>query len=123
MKQFLTNAYKTESVSQLMDIRRTELNDQHWNRAKSQRRAKNEGVSLSDEHWAVLIYLRQQYLDAGLPRHARYLATTLLKDFAGKGGTKYLRHLFPGGPITQGSRFANLPAPSDSADASHGSCY
>lgn len=123
MTQFSTNAFATESVSHLQDSRRTELENQHWSRRKSQSRANRENILLSDEHWKVLIYLRQQYLDAGLPRHARYLASALVKDFAARGGTKYLHHLFPGGPITQGSRLANIPAPSDSTDPSHGSCY
>ena len=123
MYQLIMNAYATESASQLAVIRRAELKNQHWSRSKSQRRASSEGIKLSDEHWKVITFLRQQYLDVGLPRHARYLADTLQKNFSANGGTKYLRHLFPGGPITQGSRFANLPTPPDATDPSHGSCY
>ena len=123
MNQFIVNAYATESVSQLAEIRLAELKNQHWNRAKSQRLADNEGIELSDEHWKVITYLRRQYLAVGLPRHARYLADTLQKNFSSNGDTRYLRNLFPGGPITQGSRFANLPTPPDATDQSHGSCY
>ena len=123
MKQYLTDAYAIESTSQLVEIRRAELKNQKWNREKSQKRAASEGIYLSDEHWRVLIYLRLQYLNVGLPRHARHLAKTLIQKFTDQGGNKYLRKLFPGGPITQGSRFANLSVPPDAASISHGSCY
>ena len=123
MKQHLINAFTTESASHLCNIRRAELKKQHWNRAKSQLLADSEDILLTDAHWAVLKYLRKNYVTAGLPRHARYLSESLHKGFSDKGGNKYLRNLFPGGPITQGSRFANLPTPSDAVDVSHGSSY
>ena len=85
--------------------------------------ADSEDITLSDEHWKVLSCLRKQYRYDGLPRHARYLAKSLIREFATQGGNKYLRKLFPGGPITQGSRFANVSVPPDAADASHGCCY
>ena len=123
MKQYLNNAYSIESTSHLFETRQIELKNQKWNRAKSQLRADNEGIYLSDEHWDVLSYLRKQYRTVGLPRHARYLANTLSQNYAAQGGSEYLRKLFPGGPITQGSRFANVSVPPDAASTSHGSCY
>jgi tRNA 2-thiouridine synthesizing protein E len=123
MKQHFINAYATEQASLLPDIRRAELKDQHWNRAKSQLIADNEDILLTDAHWAVLKYLRKNYLKAGLPRHARSLSESLDKGFSSEGGHKYLRNLFPGGAITQGSRFANLPTPADATDGSHGIYY
>ena len=123
MKQYLPNAYLIESTSHLYKTRLAELKNQNWNRAKSQQRAENEGIRLSDDHWRVLRYLRKQYRQVGLPRHARYLAKTLIQNYAAEGGGQYLRKLFPGGPITQGSRFANVSVPPDAASVSHGSCY
>jgi len=123
MNQYYTNAYATEQAGLSPVIRQTELNDQHWSRAKSQLIADNENIELTDEHWAVLKYLRNKYIVSGLPRHARYLSESIDKGFSSEGGNKYLRNLFPGGVITQGSRFANLPAPADALDSSHGFCY
>lgn len=123
MKQHLINAFATESASHLCNIRHAELKKQHWNRAKSQLLADNEDIILTDAHWAVLKFLRKNYITAGIPRHARYLSKTLHKGFSNKGGSKYLHSLFPGGPITQGSRIANLPTPSNAVDTSFGSCY
>lgn len=93
--------------------RRHELVNQRWNRNKSQLLADKEGFLLSDEHWVVLIYLRKHYLEYGLPLFSRYLTYAMSLNFSSLGGTKYLRDLFPDGPITQGSRIANVPAPKD----------
>ena len=123
MKQYISNAYSIESSDRALETRQVKLDNQEWSREKSQQRANSEGIYLSDEHWRVLIYLRQQYLNVGLPRHARYLAKSLICDFSAKGGNRYLRKLFPGGPITQGSRLANISVPPDAASTSHGSCY
>ena len=123
MTLYANNAIETEQVSMLLQLRHATLKNQHWDRAKSQLRADEEGIELTDDHWAILVYLRKKYLETGLPRHARYLANELERQYTLRGGSKYLRRLFPGGPITQGSRLANLPTPPDAVDASHGVCY
>jgi tRNA 2-thiouridine synthesizing protein E len=78
---------------------------------------------LSDEHWDVILYLRNHYHEHGLPRFARTTAKALNKQFAAQGGNKYLNELFAGGPVTQGSRLANLRTPSNATDVSFGTCY
>jgi tRNA 2-thiouridine synthesizing protein E len=71
----------------------------------------------------VISYLREQYLEHGLPRFARTTARALNKQFAAQGGNKYLYNLFPGGPVTQGSRLANLRIPANATDISFGTSY
>jgi tRNA 2-thiouridine synthesizing protein E len=71
----------------------------------------------------VISYLREQYLEHGLPRFARSTARALNKKFAAQGGGKYLHNLFPGGPVTQGSRLANLRTPANATDISFGTSY
>ncbi|MBW9276149.1 MAG: TusE/DsrC/DsvC family sulfur relay protein [Candidatus Thiodiazotropha sp. (ex. Lucinisca nassula)] len=123
MTQFTINAQDTERSSQTAELRFVELADQGWERSKSADLAQNEGIVLSDDHWAVIAYLRKHYLEHGLPSNARTLAKTLNQQFSTQGGSKYLHRLFPGGPITQGSRFANLPTPANATDISFGSSY
>jgi len=123
MTQYTTNAQDTETFNQHLVERRTELAAHHWDRSKSVHQATEEGINLTDEHWAVIIYLRKRYLEQGLPRHARYLARELNQQFTPQGGNKYLRHLFPGGPVSQGSRLASLRTPADATDASFGTSY
>ena len=123
MTQFINNAQDSETFSLYADIRRAELRDQRWNRNKSVDLAKREGISLNDEHWAVIVYLRSYYLEHGLPRFARTTARGLKQQFSAQGGYKYLYQLFAGGPVTQGSRLANLRLPANATDASSGTSY
>jgi len=114
MAQYQSNPQDSETSSQYASIRRAELSDQSWNRALSAILATNEGLELTDQHWEVISYLREQYLEHGLPRFARTTARALNKQFAAQGGSKYLHNLFPGGPVTQGSRLptcAHQPTP------------
>ena len=123
MTQYISNPNETEMASPDIAIRRTEIASQHWNRAKSSSLAKAEGIDLSDEHWAVIIYLRKRYLKQGLSKHARSLARDLKLHFYNQGGNKYLYQLFSGGPVTQGCRIANLRTPPYASDRSFGTIY
>jgi len=123
MTQYPVNVHDTETSSQDINVREAELAAQKWSRKASFDLAKNEGIYLSDEHWAVIMFLRKHYLELGLPRHARSLAMDLDKKFFIQGGNKYLRLLFAAGPVTQGSRLANLRSPANATDVSFGTCY
>jgi len=123
MTQFVSNAQDSETFSLYAGIREAELNAQDWNREKSLHLAQNEGISLNDEHWAVIGYLRNSYIEYGLPRFARTTARALNRQFSAQGGSKYLYGLFAGGPVTQGSRLANLRTPANATDVSFGTSY
>ena len=123
MTQFVSNAQDSETFSLYAGIRQAELNAQDWDQEKSAHLAQNEGISLNDEHWAVITYLRNAYIEYGLPRYARTTARALNRQFYVEGGSKYLYGLFAGGPVTQGSRLANLRAPANATDVSFGTRY
>jgi tRNA 2-thiouridine synthesizing protein E len=134
MTQFIHHAQDSETSSHYIRIRLTELKEQHWDRSKSDDLAKSEGIALNDEHWAVIVYLRRYYLKHGLPRFAYYLkhglprfarttSKVLNRKFSAQGGNAYLYRLFPGGPVTQGSRLANLRIPANATDHSFGTSY
>jgi tRNA 2-thiouridine synthesizing protein E len=123
MAQYKMNAQDSETSSQYASIRQAELIDQNWNRARSATLPTNEGLELTDQHWQVISYLHEQYLAHGLPRFARTTARALNEQFAAQGGSKYLHKLFPGGPVTQGSRLANLRTPANATDISFGTSY
>jgi tRNA 2-thiouridine synthesizing protein E len=123
MKQFIADPQETENSGKDMSDRLVELGDQRWGRSKSLALAKSEGVDMDDEHWAVIVFLRKYYLEHGLPTSARITARALNKSFSGQGGNKYLNRLFSGGPVTQGSRLANLRTPAYATDPSFGTSY
>ena len=67
--------------------------------------------------------MRKYYLEQGLPINARATARALNKNFSVQGGGKYLRGLLSDGPVTQGSRIANLRTPAYAIDPSFGTSY
>ncbi|MDZ7804959.1 TusE/DsrC/DsvC family sulfur relay protein [Thiohalophilus sp.] len=123
MTQYAIKAQDSEPTGDNRHERRTELEEQNWSREKSTTLASSEGIALNDDHWDVIMYLRKQYLEQGSPRHARRLARDMARHFSTDGGSGYLHQLFTGGPVTQGSRLANLRAPANATDLSFGTNY
>ena len=123
MKQHSADPRETETSSSRIGERAQELADQHWDRSKSSALAEREGIELNDEHWAVIVFMRKYYLEHGLPINARTTARALNRSFSRQGGNKYLRRLFSAGPVTQGSRLANLRTPAYATDPSFGTSY
>lgn len=72
--------------------------------------AEAEGIALTDAHWEVINYLRNEYKEHGHTPNFR----NMLKGFSElHPGTdsKYLYDLFPLGPAKQGAKVAGLPQP------------
>ena len=123
MQQFTVDPRDTEVSGNSVRARLHELGRQHWSREKSSALAESEGIQFSDEHWAVIVFMRKYYVKHGLPINARTTSRALSKQFSAQGGSKYLRLLFGGGPVTQGSRLANLRTPAYAIDPSFGTSY
>ncbi len=123
MKEFITDAHEIETAGQSVSDRIAELGEQNWSRDKSQILANKEAINLSDEQWAVIVFLRKYYMQHGLPMHARKIATALNEHFINQGGNEYLYQLFPKGPVSQGSRIAKLRTPAYTTDTSFGTRY
>jgi TusE/DsrC/DsvC family sulfur relay protein len=92
-----------------------------WSPMVAQRQATAEGIFLTDEHWEIIIYLRERYRTRGDARSAREVLKELEEKFGENGGKRSLYELFPGGPVSQGSRLAGVPLPPYSGDPSFGS--
>jgi tRNA 2-thiouridine synthesizing protein E len=96
------------------------LDLQEWDEAQGKRLADAEGIELTDPHWGVINSLRDSYLEHGLPESGREISDALDARFADRGGRKYLRRLFPQGPVAQGMRIAGLPVPAYTEDGGFG---
>jgi len=72
--------------------------------------AQAEGIRLTDDHWAVIRYLRDQYREHGQTPNYRNMLKELT-DLMPRLDSKVLYDLFPGGPAKQGVRIAGLPKP------------
>lgn len=94
-----------------------------WNETIASTLAKQNGITLTDQHWQVIHFLRQHYRENGIPADSRSLSRTLDEQFSSTGGNKALYRLFPKGPISQACPIAGLPLPSSSQDPSFGTSH
>lgn len=94
-----------------------------WNKDEGLKIAGQEGIEMTDAHWDVVNFLRDYYLENGPVRKGRTLSDALDSHFAEHGGRKYLRSLFPKGPVGQGMRIASLKVPPLTEDDGFGVSY
>lgn len=92
-----------------------------WSPLFAQKKAEEEGLFLTDEHWEIIVYLRERYREHGNASSAREILRELEEKFTGGRGRRGLYELFPGGPVSQASRIGGLPLPPYSSDPSFGS--
>lgn len=74
--------------------------------------AENEGITLSAEHWEVVRFVRDFYLEFNTSPAIRMLVKAMANKFGEeKGNSRYLYRLFPKGPAKQATKIAGLPKP------------
>lgn len=79
---------------------------ERWNEEVAQALARTEGVDdLTEEHWKVVNYLREYYLEYGIAPMIRKLC----KSTGFK--LKEIYELFPSGPAKGACKVAGLPKP------------
>ena len=115
--------HATETAGRDIDDRFTELAGQRWNRSQSAALAIAEGITFSDAHSALIVFMRKLYLEHGLPISARTTARALNKHFSDEGGSRYLRRLFSEGAGCTGQSSANLRTPPLAIDTLFGTSY
>jgi tRNA 2-thiouridine synthesizing protein E len=81
-----------------------------WSEAFARAEAAAEGLTLTDEHWEVIRFLRQFYAGHGLQAAVREMVKHFREAWGAERGTsRYLHAIFPnGGPQKQGNRLAGL---------------
>ena len=72
--------------------------------------AQAENIELTDAHWEVVNYLRDQYREEGHTPNFRNLVKGMT-EIRPEVDSKYLYDLFPVGPAKQGPKVAGLPQP------------
>ncbi|HAT1614564.1 TPA: sulfurtransferase TusE [Raoultella ornithinolytica] len=83
-----------------------------WNEAMAQVIAGQEGITLSVEHWEVVRFVREFYLEFNTSPAIRMLVKAMANKFGEeKGNSRYLYRLFPKGPAKQATKIAGLPKP------------
>jgi tRNA 2-thiouridine synthesizing protein E len=72
--------------------------------------ARAENIELTDAHWEVVNYLRDEYRDNGHTPSFRNMLKGMA-EIRPEVDSKYLYDLFPVGPAKQGPKVAGLPQP------------
>jgi tRNA 2-thiouridine synthesizing protein E len=86
----------------------TNLED--WNKEIAMEIAKQEGIELTDRHWDVINYLREEFINNKENQpNTRAMVKDLGKLWGEKIDTKTLFDLFPGNPSKQAGRIGGLP--------------
>ena len=86
------------------------VNIDDWNEGVANAIAQDEGVSLSQAHWDVINYLRDEFINnAGNQPNNRNMLKDIGKIWGKKIGSRDLYALFPGNPSKQAGRIGGLP--------------
>jgi len=82
-----------------------------WDKAVAEAIAAAEGITLAQDHWDVIDYLRDAYVNHnGEQPNNRAILKTMQEKWPGrKVDNKTLFDLFPGNPSKQAGKVAGLP--------------
>lgn len=82
-----------------------------WDEDVARKLAEIEGIVLTDKHWDVINYLRDEYINnAQNQPMERVVLKDMGKLWGSKPTSKDLYTLFPLAPTKQGTKIAGLPA-------------
>lgn len=86
------------------------LNLDEWTEGYAMALAAQEGLTLSEEHWDVIRFIRDYYEEHGVQAPVRDMVKHFRQAWGPqRGNSRYLHDLFPlGGPQKQGNRLAGL---------------
>ncbi|MGL5336421.1 MAG: TusE/DsrC/DsvC family sulfur relay protein [Enterovibrio sp.] len=85
---------------------------QDWSEELAFLLAEQEKIELTQDHWDVLLLIRDFYLEFNTSPPLRMLVKLYSeKKGAEKGNSSYLFSLFPEGPAKQAAKLAGLPKP------------
>lgn len=86
------------------------VNAEDWSEQVADAMARSEDLVLTDRHWDVIRYLREEYFEnRGSQPNNRTMLKELSRRWGEKVDSKYLYELFPGNPSKQAGRIGGLP--------------
>ncbi|MGA7949404.1 MAG: TusE/DsrC/DsvC family sulfur relay protein [Thiobacillaceae bacterium] len=98
-------SYEVDEEGYLQDL-------SEWNEDVANVLAAGENVTMTEQHWEVVNFLREYYNEYQIAPAVRVLTKAIGKKLgADKGNSKYLYELFPFGPAKQACKIAGLPKP------------
>ena len=86
------------------------VNLEDWSEALCDVLAKAEGIELTQKHWDLIKYLRDEYFNNNSNQpNTRNIVKAMGDKWGEKIGQKEVYELFPKDPSKQGGRIAGLP--------------
>jgi tRNA 2-thiouridine synthesizing protein E len=86
------------------------VNLEDWDEGLAKQIAEDEGVELTDRHWDLINFLRDEYFNNGQNQpNTRNIVKAMSEKWGEKIGQKDVYDLFPKDPSKQGGRIAGLP--------------
>ncbi len=83
-----------------------------WNEQIAEQLAHTAHIQLTDQHWEILWFTRNYYLQYKHLPNARVFAKAIAKALGEeKASSRYLLQLFPDGPLKYACILAGLPKP------------
>ncbi|MGM7603880.1 sulfurtransferase TusE [Proteus mirabilis] len=87
-------------------------NSNEWTEKMVPILAELEEIELTEQHWEIIRFVRQFYLEFNTSPAIRMLVKALAQKYGDeKGNSRYLYRLFPKGPAKQATKLAGLPKP------------
>lgn len=81
-----------------------------WSEGLAEVIAKEEGIELTEKHWDLINYLRDEFINNnGNQPNTRNIVKAMSEKWGQKLGQKDVYDLFPRDPSKQGGRIAGLP--------------
>ena len=101
--EFNGNSIETTPTGYLVNL-------EDWSKELAEEIAKEEGVELTEKHWNLIDFLREEYIsNAGNQPNTRNIVKAMSDKWGEKIGQKDIYDLFPKDPSKQGGRIAGLP--------------
>lgn len=105
MLEFNNKQIETDKQGYLLDA-----ND--WSEELAPIIAEQENITLSEQHWEVVHFVRDFYVEYNTSPAIRMLVKAMAQKLGEeKGNSMYLYKLFPKGPAKQATKIAGLPKP------------
>lgn len=87
-------------------------NRTQWNESVAEALAETDGVSLTNAHWEIILFMQRYYDQFNHQPNARLFGQAIKKTLGPeKGASIYLYKLFPNGPLKYANKYAGLPIP------------
>ncbi len=87
-------------------------NSSDWQEAIALLLAEQEEITLTEQHWEAIRFIREFYKEFNTSPAIRMLVKAIAQKYGEeKGNSRYLYRLFPKGPAKQATKIAGLPKP------------